>query len=145
GPIANSRSAVDTQDKESIMNVITPTVGFGPDRCSQCGSPGFARDAGPNGRKRKGQLFFVTEGWFLKPLLFRCSDCDGIFCGGCCRLKSQPRDGGTTMECLCPTCGHVLGAYPAPARRHAELVEEMESRIDATDMRTVKAYFRDPN
>jgi tetratricopeptide (TPR) repeat protein len=143
---ATVQSAVDAQDEESVMNVSRPTTGFGPDRCSRCGAPGFARDAGPSGRKRKGQLFVVTEGWFLKLVLFRCSDCDGVFCGGCCRLESRPFDDGKSMlECLCPSCGQVLGAYPAPHKRHAELVEEMRSRIDGTDMRTVKAYFRDPN
>jgi hypothetical protein len=128
------------------MNVITPITGFGPDRCSRCGAPGFARDAGKDGRKRKGQFLFVTEGWFLKLLVLRCSNCDGVFCGACCRLDSRPFDDGKTkIECLCPSCGQVLGAYLAPSKRHAELVREMQSQIDRTDMRTVKAYFRDPN
>ena len=128
------------------INVSSPITGVGPDRCSRCGGAGFARDAGPNGRKRKGQFFLVTEGWFLKLVLFRCSECDGIFCGGCCRLESRVSDDGSTvMECSCPSCGQVLGAYPAPDKRRAGLVEEMESRIDGTDLRTVKAYLRDPN
>ncbi len=127
-------------------NVIKPTTGFGPDKCSKCGTLGLAREAGTNGRKREGQFFLVTEGWFLRLLLFRCSDCDGIFCGGCCRIEPQVReDGRTTMECFCPSCGQLLGAHPAPDKRYAKLVEEMRSQIDRTDMRTVKAYFRDPN
>jgi hypothetical protein len=140
-PIAHSCPPVDTQDEESIMNVITPTTGFGPDKCNRCGAPGFARDAGPNGRKRKGQFFVVTEGWFLKLVILRCSDCDGVFCGGCCRFDN----GKAMVECLCPSCGQVLGGHPKPDKRHAELVAKAESKINRTDMRAVKAYFRASN